>query len=470
MRNLAFAAYLFVCGLVSPIFAQTPVKISVEAGARQTFAGLGASCGNWGREYQKLSPAERAQLSQMLWRDLGMTSLRLWVNLNEVAPTRGELKTDDFIARYFASQIVADAQKNGVTELLFAPDAMPDWMKTKREGGPQDFALKTENITDYAQLIADFLAQIRRETGVTIQTTGVQNEPNDLDRIAPEQFPALIKALRAALDARGLKSVKIIAPESANVDGVLYQTLDILQKDAAAWAAIDGLASHSYSMAADENVARRLENTEKSYWMTEASANGAESPGDALQAASLASRFLSDMNHRVTHWIHFLGFEVPDPNDNATRILAFEPNPLRITKFQKYDYYRQLTQTFAVGAKFRRSLSDLEGEMVSTYGPKPRLTVAVAQNGDKSWGIGISNFTAPQFVEKPDNNGYANGFRAQTFDVTVEISELAKVENLPFEMTRSDGKSEHLTMRNGVLLVPNVAPLQLATLRSKIAR
>jgi hypothetical protein len=78
--------------------------------------------------------------------------------------------------------------------------------------------------------------------------------------------------------------------------------------------------------------------------MTEASDNGPEEAGNSYRAASLAARFLNDMNHRVTHWIHFLGFEVTDPRDNATRIMAYTPNPLRTTIFQKYFTYQQLVE------------------------------------------------------------------------------------------------------------------------------
>ena len=224
-------------------------------------------------------------------------------------------------------------------------------------------------------------------------------------------------------------------------------------------------------MAATEKIAQFIAAPDgtnlKNYWQTEASANGPEAPDDNLQAASLAARFLSDMNHRVTHWIHFIGAEVPDANDNATRILAYTTNPLQITKFRKYDYYRALTQTFDVGAQFRQSMSDREGEMTWTYGPKPRVTVAAARNPDGTWGIGISNFTAPGFAEKPNNDGYANGYQAQTFDVTIRVPEL---KNALFTVHRKGPNGDNwdtaLAMRDGTLTVTNVSPLELVTLRS----
>ncbi len=447
------------------------VTVTVQNGARQTFQGLGVSQGNWGRDYQKLSAPERAQLSKMLFGDLKLKSLRLWINLNEYAPDDKTRTTADFRARYINSGLIADAQKNGVVNLLLAPDNAPPYLKIKRDGGAQDFFIPRENLPAYAAVIADFIAQIRRETGVLIGVTGLQNEPNDLDRIAPADFGVAVKALRVALDERGLQAVQIIAPEQANVDGTMEQSVDAIKADPQAWSALSAIASHSYNMAATEKIARTIAAPDgtnlKNYWQTEASANGAEAPGDNLQAASLATRFLSDMNHRVTHWIHFIGAEIPDSKDNATRILAYTTNPLQITKFRKYDYYRALSQTFDVGAQFRRSLSDKENEMTWTYGPKPRLTVAAARNPDGTWGIGISNFTAPNFAQKPGNDGFTNGYSAQTFDVTVKVPEL---KGALFTIHRNgpngDKTDTAMMMRDGSITIKDVAPLELVTLRS----
>lgn len=466
-------AIFFTSGLQAAPKKSASIAITIAPGARQPFAGLGTSIGNWGGDYQKLTPGERARLSRFVFGGLKLKSLRLWLNLNEYAPVRGARLSAGFRARYIDSGLITDARKNGVVNLLLAPDNAPDYLKIKREGGAADFAIPDENIAEYCALIAEFIRQIRDETGVLIGVTGLQNEPNDLDRIAPAQFVAFVVHLRAELDKRGLGAVQIIAPESANVDGVFYEALDALKFDSQAWRALSGIASHSYNMAATERAARYVVGSGKSYWMTEASANGPETPGDMLQAASLASRFLSDMNHGVTHWIHFLGFETPDPRDNATRIIAYTPGPLQTTVFQKYFSYRQLSNAFDVGAVFRQSQSSLEGEMTWTYGPKPRLTVAAARNSDGSWALGISNFTAPGFSVAPNDDGYANGFAAQTFDVKIEVPELSKIKTLPFRVTRSGAKNgvqKPIEMKNGVLTIPNIAPLELVTLRSILAK
>ena len=480
-RNLILALTAWwpekvVEGQVAPRRPMTEAAtITVEPGGRQTFAGFGTSLGNWSGDYQKLAAAERDRLAALLWRGLRMKSLRLWINLDEYAPETGKRLTADFRRRYIDSAIVADALRSGVVDLLLAPDAMPPGMKVKRAGGPQDFALRDESVSDYAALIAEFIAQIRAETGVLITATGLQNEPNDLDRITPEQIPPLVKALRRELDGRGLQAVRIIAPESANVDSTLFDAVDRLRADPTAWVALAGVASHSYGMAATPEAARRVESAAgspaKEYWMTEASDNGPETPGDAVRAAALATRFLNDMNHRTTHWIHFLGFEVADPHDNATRIIAYSPDPLRLTIFQKYYYYRQLAEAFDVGAVFRRCQSSTEGAMTWTYGRKPRLTAAAALNPDGSWSIGLCNFTSPTFTDDANQpNSATNGQPARTITATVRVPELVAAGPLRFTLHRSgpyltNAPEGDLTLTGGDLSV-TLGPLELVTMRT----
>ena len=375
---------------------------------------------------------------------------------------------------YVDSGLIADARKNGVSTLLLAPDHLPSYMAEKNAQGSADtgLALKDSETEAYADLLADFLRQLRQEAGVVPDVTGVQNEPNDQERFTPAQIVRVVKRLRADLDAQGMARVQIIAPEAASVDGSLYTQADALRADPAAWAALSGLASHSYNMAATEEAARRVAG--KSYWMTEASDNGPEAPGDALRAASLASRFLNDMNHRVTHWVHFVGFEVPDPRDNATRVLAYMPRPFAVTTFQKYFYYRQLSRTFAVGAVFRHSQSTLDGDMTWTYGKKPHLSAGAARNPDGTWAVGLSNYTSPTFQSGGDEKDFAQhngGFPAQTFAVTVRIPELARVPALRFAVRRSlsgvnDVPAGVVVLHYGVVTVPAVTPLELVTLRS----
>jgi O-glycosyl hydrolase len=457
--------------------SSVPVSITVPAGARQRFAGLGTSVGNWRSTYQKLTAAERASLSQMLWRDLKFNTLRLWMNTDEYAPTRGAHDLSTFRRMYVESGIIADARKHGVTTLLLGPDKLPPHM---REGKN----IKDAEVENYAVLLADFIERLKEEDGITLHATGVQNEPNNANNgpgmFTPEQMVRAVKRLRTELDKRNLQEVKIIASETASADDTHYKFMDALKADVAAWKALDGVSSHSYNMAATDKAASYAAGADgsnaKEYWMTEASDNGPEEPGDAFRAMTLAARFLNDMNHRVTHWIHFLGFEQTDPKDNATRIIAYTPNPLNTTVYLKYFVYQQLANAFDVGARFRDSQSTLDGDMTWTYGKKPRVIASTAQNPDGSWAIGITNHTADSFAGikgwsddkwNIEQGGHTPG---QTFAVTVRVDELKNRAAVPFVVHRTsanlkNARGETVTMRNGEVQI-NVAPLELVTLRS----
>jgi len=137
-----------------------------------------------------------------------------------------------------------------------------------------------------------------------------------------------------------------------------------------------------------------------------------------------------------------------------------------------------LSRTFAVGAVFRASRSDAEGNMTYTYGKKPRLTAAAARNPDGTWGIGLSNYTSPAFQDADDPKDFAvhnSGYAARTFAVAVRVPELARVKTLRFAVRRSnsgvnDVPAGTVVMHSGVVTVPNVGPLDLVTLRSLLQK
>ncbi len=478
--KLAFLLALIFCARGVRAAPQTPdvgapIVIRVAPGERQKFGGLGASIGNWSGTYQKLAPAERTQLSRMLWHELKFKTLRLWFNTDQYAATPGARDMTEFARQYLDSGLIDDARAQGVTTLLLAPEHLPDYMKgpPQADGTP----LKNTQVENYAVMLADFIEQLKK-AGVTIDVTGVQNEPNINEIFSAAQIVEIVKRLRAELDERQLQNVQIIASEHASVDGLFYQQLNALQNDPLAWNSIVGVASHSYNMAATAQsaaaVAAANGRNAKQYWMTEASDNGAEAVGNSARAISLSARFLSDMNHRVTHWIHFLGFETDDARDSATRILSYSAQPLKTTIFQKYYAYQQLAEAFDIGAIFRASHSS-EGDMTWTYGTKPRVTAATARNSDGSWSVGIANYSADSFVgvqgwsdEKwnVEQGGHTPG---QTFPVTIRIDELKDAGDLKFQVHRtnsgaSNAKSEPATLKNGEVTIA-VAPLELVTLR-----
>ena len=451
-----------------PAQAQTapvPLTITVQSGPRQAFAGLGASIFPWtpAKVYNaQVSPAQTREMARLLWHDARLRSVRLWIH-------PGEEPVSYYVDGYVGTRKLPDALAAGATDLILAPDHLPPAMNDGHG------YIRNDAIPQYAALLAGFIADFKAQTGILINHCGVLNEPNDRPvKPSDAQWPVLIKALRAALNARGLQAVGIVAPESANCGPDAYAVVDSIHADPAAWRDLEGIATHSYNNAATEDMAGRRRG--KQYWTTEAggSANADEKAGDRLQAAGASSRFLNDVNHGVTHWQFFIGTEYDDPAGNTDRILKYDPQtaarPFHLTVLQKYYSLKQLSAVFDAGAVFRHSLSSSEGEMTFTYGKKPHLNAAAARNPDGSWAIGLSNFTAPEFQDSDNPADFPlhnSGYHAQVYAVTVRVPELAQVPSLRFAVHRSGSASpETAVMHHGILTVPSVGPLDLVTLRS----
>lgn len=454
--------------------ANTAVNITVRQGARQTFQGFGASQTlGTGRQYANLGQSEKNMLQKLVCNDIKFKIVRLWFNPSLYAPQPGVENNSTFSNSLINSGFISDALVNGCNTLLLAPDRIPAYMGPSSGRG----YIQNSQIKNYAALLANVIYKVKNENGIKIHATGILNEPNDRPiKFSDEQWPIIIKNLRKELDNRGLKDVKIIGPELANADGIAVRVIKAIKQDPEAWKALDGISTHSYNMAATNAIANLIEGTNKEYWMTEAGTNGPENPGDALNAASAASRFLNDMNHRVSHWIWFIGHALADPKDDATRLIRYSHDPFRYDVFQKYYYFLQLSKTFDLGAVFRKSISSLESNMTWTYGKKPRITVASAKNPDGSWGIAVSNFTDDRF-EFILPNGYKwsnsqGGYAAEDFSVTVFVEELAQASDKTMKMYRSNSKVNNVyigdaIMRKGKVTIPNVKSLDLITLRSK---
>jgi O-glycosyl hydrolase len=295
MQNIALHVYtmhwlmlgipiaVMVMGVTVALAAEQ-VTLTVFPGARQMFAGLGVSENNAELSYVNLSPTQRQTLSHALWHDLNLKVFRLWLGDDPSA----DAMYQNIVKRYVDSHLVEDALKNGVTELLLAPEGSKLYTR------------------EYAARYADVIKRLRDEKGVRITTTGICNEPNNFDpKITPRQATAAVKFFREELDKRGLDDVKIVATEHSFCDQEALAHIQGIKDDPAAWDVLAGISTHSYSMAANREIVSLVVGSGKSYWITEAGDNGPEDLHDTKRALTMSGRFLSDMNHLVTHWVWF---------------------------------------------------------------------------------------------------------------------------------------------------------------------
>lgn len=393
--------------------AATPYSLTVLAGGRQTLTGFGAS--QVSTEFGHFAPEPfRTQMAKLVYRDLGANIARLWVQSGTEYDVAG--MKDAFYADYADSEVLPLLAQSGVTTLLLAPARGPE--------APED------SLPEYAAKLAAFIAEIQAERGIEIAVTGIANEP---DGWTGEQLAETIKCLRSGLDARGLAHVEIIAPEGASANELLDAQLDRIRADPLAWKSLRGIASHSYNMAARDSAAQRA--SEKVYWMTEASDDGNEQGEDENRAATIAARFLNDMNHRVTHWIYFKGFsyspDVTTDNYTASRLTQYDARRGEIVTHLKYHYLKALRRTFDLGAIFRRCESSSERDMVYTYGQKPKICAAAAVNPDGSWGLGIVNLSGVG-----PSDPIAQFHPAEELSVTVQLPEIADSPPVRFHVWR----------------------------------
>jgi len=469
---LALAAAPTVAATPSPALPSTPspdtpiplasfdkvAQITIGESPRQRFIAFGTSQSGRVNDGYRINylmgfdPVRRDQMLDMVYRDLGVDVLRLWLPYSETASLEA-LKTN-FYAGYLDNGMLAAIQSRGPKTLLLAP--------ARGETAP------SETMQSYATRVAQFISDVFAERGVKIAVTGIANEPAGF---TPQQLADAARLLRSELDSRGLQDVGIVGPEWASADSHLLRALDAMKADAQAWAALRGIASHSYNMGATKAVVSRIADTDKEYWQTEAGKQTLvrgtdEQPGNDSEAATVAARFLSDMNHLVTHWFWFIGVNVYDPHPfgDAGQELVRPDNSTGLLKVStKYHYLKQLVgQTFDRGAVFRSATSLSEGDMVWTYGQKPSITAAVAQNPDGTWAIGIANTTGVE-----SNSSLSRYYAPATYKVVIKLPERTNgtFTVLRSSATRSLAREPNLVAQDGELTAI-VGARELVTLRA----
>ncbi|HWD37693.1 MAG TPA: hypothetical protein VG944_02510 [Fimbriimonas sp.] len=464
------------------------IVVTVDSNPGQTFGGLGANMASetstgWATP---ATPEAVQEMSNQIWRDCHMTSARIWMDPATYEPSYGEKHIDNYITALITTNRLPAAIKAGAKDLLLAPSDVPEYM------GDGTGYIGAQWIPKYADLLADFINQFKQRSGILINWTGIANEPTSHKKVSFRltQWAPMIKALRVSLNGRGLQAVKILAPETSQASAEMDETdtggiLTALSADPAAWSQLDAVGTHTYGIGANPEVRPILKN--KPWWVTESGSlvEQLESPGDALQAATVSSRFLGDVNNGVTNWQFFIGTEYKGDYKgavNSSNLMYYAKDPFKVVVFDKLYYLRALSEAFDVGAVFRHCQSDQDGHMAWGDGKKPHISVAFAKNPDGSYGIGVSNFTSDTFAnpkqwlaanrgDTEENEKWVReqGDPAATYSVTIKVPELAGAVRFKAFRCNSGVHGKllgEIVAKDGLITVPNVGPLDLVTLRS----
>lgn len=518
------------------------ISIATGAPPRQTFKGFGWSLTRGGGSpfhgpLGNFSSAVREQLLTLLCEELGTTVVRLWWTPTENVSSSVDGNAQ-FMDSYVNSGLAKDLRRHGVRQLLLAPDRPCAANALNSSAGGHSVAIR-------AKQTAAFIAKLRTE-GTIIDATGVANEPgcwakwqNSSGATIFANWPTVpdrsgnlvnaVKLLSRALTSEGVdpSSIKIIGPESANADSHGFAQVMACHGDHECWSALNSIASHSYSMAANEQWANASLTLDKGYWMTESGAWGTEAtptmfPGNAgrWQGVALACRFLNDLNHGVDTWIWFIGASIFDTQmlggksnceqgcgercgevmcgidrQEDMKLISTCPGaahqqcysthqshstasaPQFYQLMPQYHYARQLRKTFDIGCLMHSSSTNssfLPG-MTWTYGRKSSVNAAVGRNPDGTWGIAVANPTGTPTVD--DLNGIPTQLfpNATTLQIELVLSDelFLSDETLTFVPHRSMGASAYnveeppVVMKGGKLSLV-VQPNELLTLRSTV--
>jgi hypothetical protein len=447
------------------------VAITVHAGERQTFYGLGAGQSMWDAQqgYTSLPPETRDSLARFLWGDLNFRYLRLRSTINECGDP--EQNCASSILNSYRPYIndATKFQKDLVVLLSPQGDIGSDFDKYAKS---------------YARQI-----RILRDSGIVISATGISNEPDWEDLLTAEQVPLLVSAFRRQLDSFDLKDVLILAPENSSADPKAQVFVDYIISDTQAVKDIDIFATHSYNWSITNEMndlaSGYILSKEKQYWMTEASEFGTEQWEDAEQASSALSRLYADLNHLCNVWMFYVGIKGVETDwrmsghqNTAFYMILYRTEEKDWNYLLKSWYFKQASATIRPGAIVRRASTNLrqidpdlfnneDSTMVYAYGRKAPLYLTSAVNTDGSWGIGLTNYTGT-IPDTPKTSTVP----ATSYKVLVTIEELTDSGDIPFTVHRCNASAPYihpedsLIMHSGTLTIDSIGQFDMVTLCS----
>jgi hypothetical protein len=430
--------------------ANVPVRVTALSGERQTFQGLGIN--HW--PYGDLTSQEtRDTLQSILADDMDFRMFRFyrvyitgWTNRFIVSNFRDPT---DIIRKH------AKARGRNVDFLFNPTGTMADY-------------------TSWGNRIAEVVDTLEKAYSTPgdpfyIKYTGIGNEvnQNEYTWAAPmtaSDIPQVVKATRAALDARGLQHVKIIACGASNVDNYMLNFIKAMKADAQALNDLYAWEYHSYNMSITQDVYTSIASFNKPIFQTESSLpEGDIFFNDSQCAAQTMCRILADMNFGVEYWLHWIGWnEDRTPGNDGAQIMWYSSETGEIVPYEKFYYFRQLSRTFVPGTKIRKCVTNLKPRtkrktdslMEYTYGLKIPIAASAGLRPDGSWAMAVVNHTGLRFTS------YGSTYYPKDdYDVTFYVPELAGAGDMQFKVWRCNYGTQNVldsmpaTMHNGEVTV-----------------
>lgn len=420
MKNFLPVASLVILALSSALTPAATIAVTDER--LQEIKGWGVFGGyhrlsDWSADFSLVSrpdipgSVEKTNILDALWKDLGVSIARV-----DLPPTYYDPKAPDRINAYRIMDLVKHleaANKRGVTEYKIAVWSPPASMKDparvegkfwRRIGDGANKAQwfagigkdpAFENVTTALredkeeEFVAYYAKAVKHLTTHGLPApvaVSLQNEPRwnpDYDACvypAP-QYHRVAIALRAALDAEGLASVKLIGPEHNDYgDGIhgnpiFYKNWSALGKTGGKpnplAAAFAGTAVHSYDLSKGDDwdkkayldeyssALKRLHSDfpEWDFWATEHSIdypNDMDDMGLTMTAIRQFNREIGTLPHN--YWFWWQGYNLTDPPNHLQALLTGTDSDLKKSKL--YHIFSKLWNAAPRGSVVRKVRPD----------------------------------------------------------------------------------------------------------------
>lgn len=263
------------------------------------------------------------------------------------------------------NHIIADiklAQAHNISGYVVSIWSPPIHMKGPQQikpgitsNGMEEY-LRQDQETNFARYVADAVEALNRSGAGLPTVLSIQNEPDvapvwqgckytmNSDSIA--SWRRVIKATRAALDAKGFNNVKLVGPETSWLStnfSLLGNNFSALATDPALNTAIAGFAIHSYSVLDWDKVGPALKTYPRDIWMLEWS--DAEPPATSTDldwTIHAAQRMNGDFIDLGVHY--WFWWEVWKPKDkmDGEALLCTLNGSSSVTRSRMYYFFHKL--------------------------------------------------------------------------------------------------------------------------------
>jgi O-glycosyl hydrolase len=387
----------------------TLVKVDART-KHQTFEGWGTSLAWWAYQIGGWSASKRNQLVDLIVdpvAGLGYNVFRYKIGGGD-APGHKHMDANRQMPGFQSSDGTwdwnADARQTAVLTRLASSgqnvlfeafsNSPPYWMtKSGCASGSTDGSnnLKDDAYETFAGYLADVVKHHRDSLGINFRTLEAMNEPNanwwkangsqEGCHVGASSQPQLIKAVSAALAARGLTGTQVSASDENSMDDA-YSIVG--GYDSATMAALSQINVHSYAGSKRTQLRTLATSKAKRLWQSESGPLSVDLATTTDAAIFMAGRIIQDLRElQPEAWIEW---QTVDPSPNWTN---FTVNDSQQTWTPVKRFYMQagFTRYIRPGAVF---VDVNNADMIAAVSADGATLTLVVRNGDSAASKGFT--------------------------------------------------------------------------------